>query len=392
MEKNCLVEYTPPAKKKRPVLRAMAIILCAVALVFGSSYISTRIALNNVEAFGFSIETVQAYNPPPTITNGAIPDSTFLTANTITNQNELTLPDLFDGANPAVVAISTEVTGRNAFGQTVTRPASGSGFFISSDGYIVTNDHVIENVRNITVLLYNGRQYPATVVGRDPASDIAVIKINVTGIAYLTFGNSDAVRVGEQVAAIGNPLGELANSMTVGWISALDRDITVDGVTRTKLQTDAAVNRGNSGGPLLNLHGEVIGVVNAKSVGVDVEGLGFALPSNDVRAVAEQLMEYGFIRGRAILGISVNEIIQWGTNRRMVQVSAVSIGGAADRAGIRVGDIILSVDGTAVSTFDGLRAVLDRRSPNDEVDVRINRGGTESTVRVTLDEYRPAGL
>jgi len=386
MEKNYLVEYRPPVKRQRPIWRAMAVILCAVALVFGSSYISTRIALNNVAA--------QTYGPSAIITGNPTPDSLFVSTNTNINTSGryLSLPDLFDGANPAVVAISTETTGRNAFGQTVTRPASGSGFFISSNGYIVTNDHVIENARNITVLLYNGRQYPATLVGRDPASDIAVIKINATNMTYLTFGNSDSVRVGEQVAAIGNPLGELANSMTVGWISALDRDITVDGITRNKLQTDAAVNRGNSGGPLLNLRGEVIGVVNAKSVGVDVEGLGFAIPSNDARAVAEQLMEYGFMRGRAIMGISVNEIMQWGTNRRMVQVLAVSVGGAAYRADIQVGDIILSVNSTNVSTFDGLRAILDRLSPNNEVDVRINRGGTEMTVRVMLDEYRPAGL
>jgi len=349
-----------------------------MVVAFGSGYAGTRLALHGSGTQNYSGNTSVSTPGTPTADAMAAPPAT-----PPTGGQALTLPDLFDGANPAVVAISIEVSGRNAFGQTVTRPASGSGFFVSADGYIVTNDHVIESANNITVLLHDGRVYPATVVGRDPASDIAVIKIDVTGQAYLAFGNSDAVRVGDQVAAIGNPLGELANTMTVGIISALDRDINVEGITRTKLQTDAAVNRGNSGGPLLNLYGEVIGVVNAKSVGADVEGLGFAIPSNEAMEVVAQLMDYGFIRGRAIMGIMVSE---------RVQVSSVNVGGAAYQAGIRAGDFILAIDGTAVSTFESLRAVLDTLSPGDVVAVRLNRNGAEQTVYVTLDEYRPHGL
>jgi len=300
---------------------------------------------------------------------------------------ELPLPELFEGADPAVVAISTEVSGWNIFGQQISRPAAGSGFFVSPDGYIVTNAHVIENASTITVLLHDGSVKPAEVIGRDPESDIAVIKVDVTGWAYLAFGDSDAVRVGDKVAAIGNPLGELANSMTVGHISALNRNITVDGVTRAKLQTDAAVNRGNSGGPLINMRGEVVGVVSAKSAGSGVEGLGFAIPSNQAMRVADQLVQYGYVRGRAILGISVNEVFQ--ADGRVLQVAAVSGGGAAERAGINAGDVILSANGAAISTFDGLRAVLDGLAPGDVLEVRVRRGYDEMVFSVTLDEYKP---
>ncbi|MCL2364386.1 MAG: trypsin-like peptidase domain-containing protein [Defluviitaleaceae bacterium] len=370
----------------KSVWKMVVAMLCAAVVAFGGGYAGAQLALRGVEARGY--ESIHAHHP-----GGLTADALSATpAYTAANRQALTLPDLFDGANPAVVAISIEVTGRNAFGQTVTRPASGSGFFISPDGYIVTNDHVIENAENITVLLYDGSQYPAVVVGRDAASDIAVIWIDVTERAHLAFGDSDVVRVGDQVAAIGNPLGELANSMTVGVISALDRDIAVDGVTRIKLQTDAAVNRGNSGGPLLNLYGEVIGVVNAKSVGTDVEGLGFAIPSNEAMEIVGQLMEYGFIRGRAILGITINEITQAGTLERKVQVSSVNPGGAAYAAGLKAGDVVLAVNGMEVFTFDTLRAVLSQLSPGDEVAVRIQRSGAEMYVYVILDEYRPHGL
>jgi serine protease Do len=196
------------------------------------------------------------------------------------------------------------------------------------------------------------------------------------------------LRVGQQVAAIGNPLGELANSMTVGYISALNRDVNIDGVSRNKLQTDAAVNRGNSGGPLLNLYGEVIGVVSAKSVGMDVEGLGFAIPSSQAKIVVDQLIQYGFIRGRAILGVQVS--VQDGTG--YVQVASVNEGSAAQKAGIATGDIILSANGEEVSTFADLRAELDSLSPGDPLALRIRRGSEEMTLTAVLDEYKPPGF
>jgi serine protease Do len=400
------MDNTTNIMKNKAALRVLAVILCAVMLMMCSGYVGGMIVKQNLSPT--YLEAPQSYthigvvagnqNDNRIITDGFIDDSSFSavsdaatengvsSVNTTTNNRQLTLPELFDGANPAVVAISTEVTGQNAFGQTVTRPASGSGFFVSADGYIVTNDHVIENARNITVLLYDGSSRTAAVIGRDPASDIAVIKIETSNRAFLTLGNSDVMRVGDQVAAIGNPLGELANSMTVGYISALSRDITIDGVTRNKLQTDAALNPGNSGGPLLNLRGEVIGIVSSKSAGIDVEGLGFAIPSNHAGTIIDQLIEYGFVRGRAVLGIQIQEIAG------RVQVATVTRDSAAERAGLRTGDIILAINETTISTFSNLRAFLDNSSPGDTVELRIRRGNTNMILTATLDEYRPSGV
>jgi len=201
-----------------------------------------------------------------------------------------TLPEIFLGANPAVVTISTESVVRNIWGQGFTVTSAGSGFIISADGYIVTNHHVIENTTRITVKLYDGTVYQTRVIGHNRANDIAVLKIEATDLPFLTFGDSDALMVGEQVAAIGNPLGELSNSMTVGYISGLNREINIDGIKLTMIQTDTAVNRGNSGGPLLNTKGQVVGIITAKSGGHNVEGLSFAIPSNTADEIVRRLI------------------------------------------------------------------------------------------------------
>ncbi|MCL2203920.1 MAG: trypsin-like peptidase domain-containing protein [Defluviitaleaceae bacterium] len=376
-------------EKRTPIFKYAVLVFGIAVLMLGSGYAGMRIAMQELmnngpaeAAPGERVIMVMTEAQPSQTAPAHVPGpfgGTF------------TLADLFENANPAVVAISTQITGRNVFGQTVTRPTAGSGFFVSPNGYIVTNDHVIENATHINVLKYDGTIHTATLIGRDPDSDIAVIKIDANNHTYLTFGDSGTLRVGDTVAAIGNPLGELANSMSAGIISALNRDVTIDGTTRTKIQTDAAVNRGNSGGPLLNLRGEVIGVINAKSVGDNVEGLGFAITANQARAVTENLITYGFVRGRAILGISVNELTDT-AGRRMVRIAAVGSDSAAARAGIRVGDIITHIDGTAISTFAQLRTRLDNASPGDAMELRLNRNGQEVTVTAVLDENRPAGV
>ncbi|MCL2169825.1 MAG: trypsin-like peptidase domain-containing protein [Defluviitaleaceae bacterium] len=347
--------------------------ICAVVLMLGSGYAGAMIANQGMpEPYGAAVHAAPSHIMPVTHAPSAA--------------HSLTLPDLFDYANPAVVAISTEVTGRNAFGQLVRQPAAGSGFLVSPNGYIVTNSHVIENVSSITVLLYDGSRHPAALVGHDPVSDLAVIKIDGESLAYLPLGNSDLTRVGDQVAAIGNPLGELANSMTVGHISALSRDITIDGITRDMLQTDAAVNSGNSGGPLLNLQGEVIGIVTAKSVGANVEGLGFAIASNHAIEIVQNLMNYGFVRGRALLGVQIHEA------QDRVQVASVSRNSAADRAGLLAGDIILYANGHTIRSFDVLRGLLDELFAGDAIELRVRRGNQELSLTAVLDEYRPVGL
>ena len=369
----------PVQKKKKSALKPVALVLLVMLLMFGSAFAGARFSLmqfenraqDNVFAdVGMYQQNLSAQTPFT---------STEPEPMLVLPHQALSLPDIFDGANPAVVAIATEVSGRNAFGRTVTLPASGSGFLISPNGYIVTNDHVIENATNIMILMYNGQQHQAEIVGRAPFSDLAVIKIDGHNLPHLRFGNSDLNRVGQQVAAIGNPLGELANSMTVGHISAIERDINIDGIPHVMLQTDAAINRGNSGGPLLNLRGEVIGVISAKSVGMGIEGLGFAIPSNYAQRITNDIIEFGFVR-RAVLGITVNDDRQGN-----VQIVSISDGSAADIAGLLVGDIILTIDGDEVPTFPALRVILDRLSPGETVEVRVLRGDEELSFTATLD-------
>ncbi|MCL2673783.1 MAG: trypsin-like peptidase domain-containing protein [Defluviitaleaceae bacterium] len=299
----------------------------------------------------------------------------------------LELTELFVGANPAVVAISTEVHGRNAFGRPVIRPSAGSGFIISNDGYIVTNSHVIEDANSISVFLYDGTSYSATVVGNDFHSDLAVLKIEAQGLSYLGFADSDAMMVGETIAAIGNPLGEFANSMTVGVVSALDREINIDGMPRIMLQTDAAINRGNSGGPLVDLQGQVVGVVTAKSAGAGVEGLGFAIPSNVAKNVVDNLINEGFVRGRAVMGVQIGNTQLGGTPR--IFIETVVAGSAADNAGVQQGDIILMMNGAEVNEFLELRRIIDTLSPGDELTLVVFRDNMQREFTLILDEFRP---
>jgi len=326
----------------------------------------------------------------------------------------LTLPELFTGANRATVAISTETTQRNFFGQVVTLPAAGSGFIVSADGYIVTNDHVIENAHRISVLLYDGRIYPASVVGRYRAGDLAVLKIEATDLSFLTFGDSDDIMVGEQVAAIGNPLGELSNSMTVGHISGLDRDITIGGVTLTMIQTDASVNRGNSGGPLLNLRGQVIGVVTARASGsasgLAVEGLGFAIPSNIAADTVSRLIEQGTAQnqqptqsqpstqtttpiplpntgnhqlppgfGQRDVGFGLSVIPQE-INGQVRLVITVEPGSNAQAAGFVTGDVIVSINGIEVSTVADFINVARLNPLGENMTMQVIRNGERITI------------
>ena len=376
--------HHPLHKKKKSVAKPIALVLLVMLLMFGSAYAGARFSLmqheSMMQANAPAEQIIEIFRPevewtPEVDFVPSEPEPTF-----VLPHQALALPDLFDGANPAVVAIAIEMTGRNAFGRTVTLPASGSGFIISPNGYIVTNDHVIGNATSITILMYNGQQYEAEVVGRAPFSDLAVIKINGQNLPHLRFGNSDLNRVGQQVAAIGNPLGEFANTMTVGYISAIERDINIDGIPHVMLQTDAAINRGNSGGPLINLRGEVIGVISAKFGGTGVEGLGFAIPSNYAQKITNEIIEFGFVR-RAVLGITVDD-----DRRGNVKIAQISAGSSAANAGLLVGDIILSIDDDEVSSFTALRLILDRLSPGDTVVVRVRRGTQELSFTAILDQ------
>ena len=296
----------------------------------------------------------------------------------------------------SVVGITTEAT-TNVFGQQAVSASAGTGFILSEDGYIITNQHVVEGADTIKVALYNGESYDAELVGGDSSYDIAVLKIEAEGLQAVSVGNSDELQVGESVVAIGNPLGELTWTMTNGIISALNREINTDGSAQniqTMIQTNAAINSGNSGGPLFDMDGNVIGVTSAKysgstSSGTTIEGLGFAIPINDALRVAYDLVEYGYVK-TAYLGIQIRDLTAEASGYYGLpvgpRVEVVEEGSCAEKAGVQVGDIITNFNGVAVESRNDLSAQLKKVNAGDTVEMVVYRNGDEVTLTVTLDE------
>ena len=306
------------------------------------------------------------------------------------------LADVIDKLKPSVVEVRTEVvTYGHFFGQSISQGA-GSGVFLTSDGYIVTNFHVIKNSNSVTVTTTDGKEYPAEVIGYDEEEDLAVIKIDGTGFTPAVIGDSASTRVGDTAIAIGNPLGTLGGTVTTGIVSALDRQIEVEGQLMTLLQTNAAVSPGNSGGGLFNARGELIGIVNAKSDGEDVEGLGFAIPSNTVKEVTSDIMENkttsrvskGPILGVTVISVNDAETAsQYNVSRFGIYIVAVNPGYGSEKAGLEVGDYIISVDGTAVYNADDVSDVLNNHKVGDVVEVQVIRDNQVKNYNVELMEY-----
>ena len=306
----------------------------------------------------------------------------------------LTPVEVYEMTVHSVVGIQTETT-TNVFGQEAVAASSGSGFILSEDGYVITNCHVVTGADSIKVRLYSEEEYDAVLVGEDKDYDIAVLKIEASGLPAVSVGDSDTLRVGEEVAAIGNPLGELTFTMTNGILSALDREINTDGTPKNMLQTNAAINSGNSGGPLFDMDGNVIGVTTAKYSGASasgtiIEGLGFAIPINDALKVAYDLAEYGYVRGLAYLGVVVktldSETASYYSLPVGPRVETVVEGYCAKTAGILVGDIILAVDGKEVPNNAALISALRKHQAGDTVELTIFRAGAELKIPVVLDE------
>lgn len=297
----------------------------------------------------------------------------------------------------SVVLIYCEVLGGQR-GQTVIGASTGSGFIVTETGYIVTNYHVVDDAGKITVTTANNTQYGAQYVGGDESNDFAVLKINDSEITdalpTVTLGDSDKLIVGDQVVAIGNPLGELTSTLTVGYISAKERDVSTSGVAINMLQTDAAINSGNSGGPLFNMKGEVIGITSAKysgtsSSGATIEGIGFAIPIDDVEGMLMDLMEYGYITG-AYLGVLVSDVNPDAVQQYGVPmgayVSEVTPGNCAEKAGMMAKDIITDVGGFKVEGLTDLTRALRNFKGGDTVEVTVYRSGQSVKLTVTLDE------
>ncbi|MBQ4104826.1 MAG: trypsin-like peptidase domain-containing protein [Clostridia bacterium] len=303
--------------------------------------------------------------------------------------------DIVETAADSVVEIITESVKTGSFAQQYIESGAGSGVIVDSSGYIVTNSHVIEGAEKITVTLRSGDSYTATLVGSDSQEDLALLKIDAENLTAAVFGNSDNLRVGERTVAIGNPLGQLGGSVTEGIISALDRDVLVDGQTMNLLQTDTAINPGNSGGGLFDSYGNLIGVVVAKSSGSEVEGLGFAIPVNDVVDVISDLKEYGYVRGRIDIGmefIDVNNTqVAWmyGLSETGCYVYSVDSLSNAESAGFKSGDLILKVDGKEVSTSDDIESVLEGKAVGEKVVFTLKRGEATGDITLTLQEYVP---
>lgn len=303
--------------------------------------------------------------------------------------------DIAKEVGPAVVGIVNKMEYRNFFGQTVDQSGSGSGIILSNDGYVVTNNHVIEGAKELTVVLNTGKEYSATLIGSDAKTDLALIKIEATDLTAAKLGDSDQLQAGELAVAIGNPLGqELAGTVTVGVISAVNRTIQSENATMTLVQTDAAINPGNSGGALVNAYGEVIGINSMKFSGNDVEGIGFAIPINEAKPVISDLMKNGYVTGRPLIGISLREVSpEMAAINDLpagLHVVEVAQGGAADVAGIKKGDVITAVNGKIVESASEVNEIKDAHKAGDTLKIQVSRDGQKMEFNVVLQEDKSA--
>ena len=383
----------PPKKKKKfngkRVARSAVALVLAAAMGFAGGFVGAK--------FGGSGKVViQQVAPSSTADSASGSDSSITAASS--SGSSLTTEQVADLVSPSVVVITTEQVVYSQwswYGQSQVESGAGSGVIISSDGYILTCAHVVSGASNITVSI-GDKDYPATLVGEDTTSDIAVVKVDATGLTPATVGDSDNLKVGESVMAVGNPLGELGGTVTSGIVSALNRSVSIQGSssvnTMSLIQMDASVSPGNSGGGLFNMNGELVGIVNAKSSDSDAEGLGFAIPVNDAVKVAQELLENGYVTGRPYLGISYYAVTdaqtaaQLGVNAYGVYIVEVVKGGPADKAGLQAGDRIVSMDGSEVATQSDLGTLMQDHKAGDTIEITVARGGQMQTVSVTLGE------
>jgi len=300
---------------------------------------------------------------------------------------ELTVPEIAAKTSNTIVEIYTEaVVGGGRMRQFVTEGA-GSGVLVTSDGYIVTNNHVIEGARKITVHLSSGVEYDAVLIGRDVETDLAVIKIEAKNLPSAKWGDSNSLSVGELAVAIGNPLGKLGGTVTEGIISALSRNIEIDGQMMTLLQTSAAVNPGNSGGGLFDCYGELIGIVNAKSSGADIEGIGFAIPANLAKGVAEDLIRHGYVPGRIDFGAALIDVLDPMTAMMYrVSTTGVYVSQAEPDSALKAGDRIISINGQEIGSSADISALLDSSEVGDVLKITVSRNGSTLSVEHILKQ------
>lgn len=373
-------ETLPPAvtrrkpKKKKAIAAGIAALYLFSAALFGFSGARLANRLDQTGTSGTS-STVLYQSVIKTVSSGA-------------TSKELSIADVAATVKDSVVEITTEIVTRNSMMGQMISTGAGSGVIVSTDGYIVTNNHVIDGASAITVRLSDETEYTATLVGTDAQTDLAVIKIAAMDCKPAVLGTSGSLVVGQTAVAIGNPLGELGGTVTQGIISALDREISIDGETMSLLQTDTAINPGNSGGGLFNLYGELVGIVNAKSSGSDIEGLGFAIPIDTAKAVIEQIIENGYVKGRIDTGFTLVDIqdtqtaMSYRVNTLGLYISK------SDNGSFRSGDIITAVAGKTVSDLASFKQIMSGYQPGDTVDVTVSRSGQSMTYSLTLGELK----
>lgn len=376
----------PKVKKpKKPASRGfvaamLAIsILCSAALGFGGGYLANN--MNSSSSNGVNINKVEASNTSR---------SSNVSANTTSEVVKKTAD--------SVVEIETEGVKTGSFAQQYVVQGAGSGVIISEDGYIITNHHVIEDANSVTVTLRDGKtSYTAAVIGSDSENDIALLKVDAKGLTPATFGDSSKLAVGDYVVAIGNPLGQLGGTVTDGIISALARDVVIEGKNMTLLQTNAQISPGNSGGGLFNANGELVGIVNAKDSATEVEGIAFAIPINNVLDIIDDLKSYGYVTGKIDLGMQLTDITSndsafyYGVNQTGCYVLSVTRGSNAETAGFHTGDLITKVNSTDINTSADVKNALKDSKVGDKVKFTVYRNGETSDLTLTLAEYVPSG-
>lgn len=372
-------------KKKKgnhKAVKVAALVLCC-ALAGGAAGVGGALVVNgrNEKAVGTT-----------TVYQGLRENSVIQLAQVDTGK-EMTAAEVYAANVNSTVGITTSIT-TNFWGYQTTSAASGSGFILTEDGYILTNYHVIEGSSSITASLYDGATYEATLVGFDESNDIAVLKVDAQGLTPVVLGDSDNMNVGDEVVAIGNPLGELTFSLTQGAVSALHREVTLSrNVTMDLIQTDCAINSGNSGGALFNMYGEVIGITNAKyssssSSEASIDNIGFAIPMNHVRAIVESIIEKGYI-AKAYIGVTVIDVSAETQRYGLPQgasVYTVADDSPAQEAGLQVSDIITSVNGKEITSANDLVRTVGDAAVGDVLNLTVYRGGETMEITVTVGE------
>lgn len=379
------------SKKKKMSTGAVAVI-AAVCIIFsgfagfGGSYMFSKLsALSNDSSNQI---------------NEASADNSIV--RTSADTTDKTTSEIVGEVADSVVEITVEVTQTDMFYGEYTAQGAGSGVIISEDGYILTNNHVAGDASKITVTLRSGESYEAELIGADADLDIALIKIDANNLCSAPVGDSSTVETGDKSVIIGNPLGTLGGSVTEGIISAVDRAIEIDGKTMHLIQTDAAVNPGNSGGGMFNGQGELIGIVVAKSsgdsTGSSIDNIGFVIPINNALDILGDLEEYGYVRGKAYTGMAYSEssggmysqYFGYGdSSEGTVTIASITPGSNAEKAGFSVGDRVISVNSTQISSLSDLKKVISEHSAGDTVSFEIERSGRTGTIELTLEEYIP---